>query len=125
MGHPTIRTDILKVLTDRPGMVVYVDEIVEQTGFTKKQIQAVIGSLLKSNVQGLSIAVHGNAWTYSPVNGNVWVDNPTAPVGPPVKTTPRKKKVEPRIFEEVGHTKSGELMIRDQNMTLYFAKEME
>lgn len=117
---PTIRTEILRVLTDKPGQVVYADEIMEKTGNTKSQVQKVMMNLLREELPGLSIAVAGNAWCY--ITGQQTVNVDTLLKGTFVP--PRKKKVELRVFEEVGRTKSGEIMIRDQDMNLYTAKEM-
>lgn len=61
---------ILRVLTDKPGQVVYRDEIVEVTGLTKEQVSNAIARLKrtgKSDVgEDIKVVITGQAWRYVP-----------------------------------------------------------
>lgn len=63
-----IRHEILEYLTDRPGVVVYKNDIVEATGFEARQVTAVMLSLTRDTLIGneIDVLVPGNAWRFRP-----------------------------------------------------------
>lgn len=64
------RDRVLKCITEKPGMVVYRDDIVQQTELTDDQVMGCMSQLLRDNDNPLSkdieIVVNGRAWRYVP-----------------------------------------------------------
>lgn len=63
-----IRQNIIKKITDRPGDVVYRDEIAEATGYTEEQVGAAVLGVQKRSSIGdeIETVVRGRAWRYRP-----------------------------------------------------------
>lgn len=64
------RDRVLKCITDKPGSVVYRDDIAQQTDLTEDQVMGCMGSFLRESNNPLSkdieVVVSGRAWRYVP-----------------------------------------------------------
>lgn len=109
MGSTPVRHEVLAVITKRPGEIIYLKDIVAATGLDEKQVQSAINNMrrddptLESTIQTVA---RGQAWRYDP-------------------TGRRRKDGEKRMFEELAVTKTGALIIQDQDGNLYRAEELQ
>lgn len=87
------RHNVLRHLTDRPGQVVYKNEIMEELNLTASQVTAAVLGLQRSSAIGSEIEtlVQGNAWRYRPTSTTATTTSPTnVPTvngSPPVQRT--------------------------------------
>lgn len=89
------RTLVLRTLTDRPGQLVYVDDIVNATGLTSRQVQGAINAARAASdtlATEIEVIIRGNAWRWRP--------RPTALATPPPSSTPEKPVKAPRATTE-------------------------
>lgn len=103
-----IRAAIMAVFTARPGQVVWLSEIQQATGETNpRRVQAAMAAMaamVREADMGLAVHTRGQAWTYRPT---------------PAAQTPTR-----RMFEEIGPTKDGAVVIQDDAGRLYRATEL-
>lgn len=107
-GRSRIRDRVLKYIEDARGANVYVGDMARDLNALEGSIQNAINDLRKSIPQ-LQVVIPGRSWR--------WVANAEAP-----KTEAAAK--EKRMFEEIGTTKSGDLLIKDTEGTIYTATEL-
>ena len=100
----------MSVLTDMAGKPVHLDTIVKRTDLTKTQVQAAMNHAVKD---GLPITVISKAtvWRLDALPESLKEDQPDNRTG--------------EVWEVVGHTKSGMVLLRDEDGILYRATEME
>ncbi len=105
-----VRAMCLKVLTDLAGKPVHVDTLMERTNLSAVQIKAAMNHAVKD---GLPIKVISTAtvWQFAGTVEPLKDDEPDNRTG--------------ELWEVVGHTKSGMVMLRDEVGILYRATEME
>lgn len=63
------RADVLKMITDNPGMIVYRDDIADKLDLTGEQVSSTVARLRAENnpiADEIEIAVPGRAWRYVP-----------------------------------------------------------
>lgn len=102
-----IKTWVLEYMTKRPGEHVYLDDMsaaASEQGktFTKRQIQTSIANSINTPAfAGVSIIVRGNCWVYRPQDAK-----------------------DKRLFEEVGVSKDGRVVIQDADGNLFIATEI-
>jgi len=145
----TIGVRCLRYLTDRPGEVVYVEQLAEQLGVTTRQVSQAMYNMLVRNqklADEVEVVVRAQAWRYRPNRGYTRpsterVDAPVdASIEPSTSTTsagshPRTRarstgarsssSTTSRYFEEVRKLPNDELLLVDENGKLYRAKELE
>jgi hypothetical protein len=109
-GMQPVRSIILKVLTDLHGKPVHCDTIVARTDLSPVQVKAGMNHMIKD---GLPVEVIQPA--------NVWIFRPDP--AETESTAPSNRTGE--LWEVIGHAKSGAIILRDENGTLYRATEME
>lgn len=124
----TFRTDVIRYLTDRPGQVVYRSDIAADVGIDVNQVQQCIYNLIKNRPIGneIEVVVAGNAWRYvpravttspettdQPVNGATRSVPATTTV--PVNVAARRSTstVVNRVFEEIGESQDGTIIIQE------------
>lgn len=74
-----IKHKIVKYVTDRPGQVVYKDDIINDGGFTAKQVTAAMLGIQRDGVLEIQTIVQGNAWRYTPSRSTVNNGQPVRP----------------------------------------------
>jgi len=104
-----VRSIVLKVLTDMAGKPVHVDTIVQRTDLTPTQIKAGMNHAVKD---GLPIKVIQPA--------NVWMF-----IGEDPKIDDQPDNRTGEVWEVIGHSKTGAVVLRDEDGILYRATEME
>jgi hypothetical protein len=79
----SIRSSVLRYFAGRPGDLVFVDDVVNDLGFTRKQVQSAVYNLVQqnSNVKNdFEVVQQGHSWRYIPnraaTNGQV-TESPT------------------------------------------------
>jgi hypothetical protein len=80
-----VRQTIIRYVTDRPGEVIYRDEIIEATGCAEKQITDVMRRIQVETSLGdeIETVVRGRAWRYVPNRSlPTHAPSPTIPVTP-------------------------------------------
>jgi hypothetical protein len=133
---------LYEYLTSHPGVVVYVDTLVEYTGRTPEQIKVGVNNMLQNRPHMKPLVdkvIQGQAWRYTPdgrVNSRRPSQRPTVPVNVPVPSTVTsasttaepatsnddiRTSTSPRMFEEVGELPDGDLVIRDDDGIMYRA----
>lgn len=122
MGHRWIITTLADYLIANQDRTVHLDELVRETQYTPSQILAALNKW-KQNRAGeqLRVIVPGRAWRYSddppaPSEQDIQPERPPAPAG--------RNAGDGRVFEHLGATAGGALILRDNNNVLYTAKEM-
>lgn len=138
MGHKWIITHVADYLVRNAGRTVPVGELQKETGFTTQQIASAVQNWRdKPGVRDrLVIDIPGRAWR--------WTDTPPAPRDtthrngaantehprPPTVTVPDKPPpaptgpAAPLMFEHIGQSVTGTLILRDDNGKLYTATEL-
>lgn len=106
MGQKRVQTrpPVMKYLTDHAGQLVHLQDIVDATGLTINQVQNAIGNARRESEmwsRTIEVITAGQTWRYRDV---------TTGSG--------------RMFEEVRVTKSGVLIIEDEEGRLYQAREL-
>lgn len=143
----SIRNSVLRYATQKPGETLFVDEIAADLGFTRKQVQNGMYNLLhdaRSTVRHeFEIVTSGTAWRYVPnrtpalasSNGQapqaaaIAAGSQVSAYAPATPTTtsqnPPAEPTSARLFEEVGKTSSGDILIQEsETKTFYRAIEL-
>lgn len=134
---------VLKSLTDRPGMVVYKDDIVNETGLPEHTVRATIANIRQQGRESsnnnhpgryLEIVARGQAWMYKPnsvqqsfsdtrpaprqraINHPVVVEMPSTVTEPSPKSVAHPVG---KLFEFVGKTGDGSSIIKDEKGRLF------
>lgn len=64
-----VSTRVLEYVTNHPGIVVFVNDVVEATGLTPAQVKQAIWGLRSKNpelAKEIEVIVSGSAWSYRP-----------------------------------------------------------
>lgn len=135
---------VLKCLTDKPGLVVYKDDIVDQTGLPEHTVRATIANIRQTGQNSpsgnhpgrfIEIVARGQAWMYRPNHveqpafqppqhhrprGTV-LQAPLKPELPLPAVEPPKAvaKSSSDIFERVGKTDRHEIVVKDETGKLF------
>jgi hypothetical protein len=130
------------------GLVVFIDDIADDTGFTQKQIAAAISYLRSRNAtlaEDLKVVVVGKAWQYLPRQGFVKSIEPAVPVEPPAPTptstppappapvrrepvrrsrTARSDDGDGKLFEQIGRMGDG-VLLKDIDKVVWVAHKLK
>jgi len=146
--------NVLQTITGRPGDVVYVNDIVEATGFTEMQVKHAMYNAFKNDLlTNIEVVIRANAWRYRPPQTMPVVTHQPSPdaITPPkrVIATPsramssaddsRSPKPAPvsaarslqvdsemtLVFEVVGKLADGGFLLRGSNDIVYTAREFK
>lgn len=111
MTRHSVTPTVMKVLTDRPGQVVYLNELIEKMPPTTPtaSIQEAIARKMREGM-AIEAIVRGQAWTYHPGR----------------KPERRTTTVRPgkRMFEEVGEAKAGFVILECEDGTIWRAEQL-
>ena len=139
-GKGNVRALVLREITKSPGVVVYLNDIMNHTGLTATQVKQSIYNMKALGVgDEIEIVIPANAWRYHPNASNGQepellaepddirvVSRSTLPdveiITPgnqlpeiPLKSIKRDKK----LYEEVGTTKQFGTLVQDEDGELY------
>lgn len=95
---------VLQYLSERPGSTVWITELAGTLNIEQRQVAQAVYYLATTKSQPIETVMNGNAWTYAP---NKAQTKPSRP-----------------LFEQIGVTKDGVLVLEDESGTLYRATEM-
>lgn len=105
---------VFEHLHANPGIEVTVHELSRATGFDARRVQNAI-SYLRNGVHGrdlkIDVLVSGSTWRYMP--------------GKPAEVASEPAPTGRRVFEEVGPTASGDIIIQDTKGALYRARLLD
>lgn len=107
MGYMLLYPVLLEYLTKRPGEVLNTADIARDIKATESQVKGAVKTLLGHGHDIESVS-RGNAYIYRGLKQEI-------------KTA---KKSDKRIFEEIGQSKSGAIVIQDAEGNLYKAEEI-
>lgn len=106
-GRKIIRPQVIEFLSKAPGSTHYLKDLAAGFAVTEKQMgECIAGIIRDEQLPGLEVTIRGRAWVYRP-------------------GAESKQGKGTRVFEELAATKSGDLIIQDQDGKLYRAKELE
>lgn len=125
MGHRWIITTVGEYMIKNPGRVIHLDELLNETKFTEPQIIAALNKWRNTRVPNrLQVVLPGKAWQYNETVPDT-VDEPKPPVvGHVIRNYGPRDTTDGVVFERLGSTNTGDLILRDTNGTLYTAKTM-
>lgn len=114
MGYPATRPQIMAYFTEHPNKTVTLDAISKGTKLRADQVRSAVSNIRTAHSNHeidfpIEIVQRGQIWRYSP-NGQV-ADVAAA-------------KSNKAIYEELGMTKAGDLIIQDESGKLYRAQEL-
>lgn len=98
---------VMKYMSDRPGQTVYVESMVEDLEMEARKVQQTINNARNDHKdfgESVEIVVRGSAWCYVP-NAST-------------------KKSGKRMFEEVGVTRDGSVLLECEDGGFYRAVEL-
>jgi hypothetical protein len=107
-----IRAELMEYFSKHPGTHVFLRELVETTQRTAEQVQGNISNLVRDHRSGKL-----NFYIECVTRGQVWMYLPN-------KEKPEVKRKGMRLFEELGTTKRGTIVIEDDEGNLYEAKDL-
>lgn len=108
MAGPPIRTKLIHYLRQHPGIEVFADEIAEALGESRKRVMSGMGNLLAGNQEKGAFAAEF-AQHVEKLEAGVWRYRPP---GVEVKQRDQKEPKEgKRVFQEVGTTKEGWMVL--------------
>lgn len=112
MGSPNIRNSVYDVLKAMEGEEVSLSIIIEQTGHTRDQIITALNNMRR--VSGLPVQPVVRGYSYR-------LGKETEANEAPANNTPPTTK---RVFEEIGVTRIGTIIIQDNTGNIYKAEEL-
>ena len=92
MGSVNIRHKILKYVTERPGQVVYLNDIVDGIDVGEKSVQGTLNKMTKEHAIELQVMARGHAWRWMPKPQAQIAPQPTIEIKPMELESPRPKK---------------------------------
>lgn len=100
------RAFLKEYFTKRPGQELFLDDILEDAhaegyAWSARQLQGAIANAVYQNVLSLETIIRGRSWRYLP-----------------------EKQNDRRVFEEIGVTKEGRVVIQDNEGTLWLAEQL-
>lgn len=128
---PVIAEKLLRYITDRPGVVLHKNDIAAELGLTPKQVSDNVYRLRERSGIGddIQVCIRAASWRYIPSRNAITPtprrSNESACDDPvPTKRRRRRRGGKPMIFEEVGETHDGKVIVRDESNVLYRLEEL-
>lgn len=116
MGSPRTTPQVLDYLIDNPGRVVCRQQIAEATALSAQQIRSAVQNLRVRSGENIEVVIHGESWIWRPREVEEAATATPEPAAP-VSAAPAQR----RVFEQIGTTRSGDLVIQDEDGSLYRA----
>lgn len=109
----SIRASLLTYFEKHVGQIVSLKDLVDATGLTPAQVQGNLRNLHNDPSdlgldmkQSLKVVTRGQQWLWRPVMATN-------------ATPPEEKPSTPRCFEEIGHTTSGDVLVRCEDGSIW------
>jgi biotin operon repressor len=112
MRGPARSGPVFAYLEHRIGQAVHVDDVAADLGFTKQQVKSAVNNLRTTKGIPIETLVAGYSWRYLP-NSKPSEDSPG-----------NGSNHTKRIFEEIGVTKTGLIILQDEDGNLFSAQEL-
>jgi hypothetical protein len=100
-----ITGQIKEYFVGNTGRTITLSELTSNLKNDARVIQQSMASILREKTPGFAVVVRAKAWKYDPA------------------TRPETKS-DKRMFEEIGKTREGEIVIQDDNGVLYLARNL-
>lgn len=97
-----VRSALLEEFHRKPGQVLYLQDLMTALDFEERQVRNSLNAILRMGNSGIVVDIPGRSWVYRPA-----------------------KQSSKRMFQEIGKTKNGAIVIEDENGNLYAAKELD
>lgn len=110
MGFPKTQPAVLDALIKNAGKPVSLNDLKRATGFHEGQIQAAIRNLIAAD-QPIKIVMKAQVWQY---NGT-----------PEPETEPENGPASGDVWEVIGRSKNGKIILRDGTGLLFVAEPMD
>jgi hypothetical protein len=105
MGSKAVAPKVLEWLHRNENIRIHLSDIVRDTGLTKEQVLNALGNLRRREGLDIETLVRGEAYAF--------------------RTTPAKPNGNgKRVFEEIGVSKDGRIIIQDVDGNLYETREL-
>lgn len=110
MGHSPTRPQVMAYFAARPGEHCFLENIVKETKLNHGQVRGAINNMIAANRRGelefpLEVVQKGQIWVHRP------------------KAEEASSTVS-KVYEQLGITKAGEIIIQDETGVLYKAQEL-
>lgn len=118
----SIGADVLKYLHERPGSVVFLDNMANDLGYEERKVQNAVYRIIGENPTLLRVKVRGRAWEVLkpvPAFDPVVVEADVVSEYPKILVNSQYGKVEPMLFDEIGKNSAGEIIAMDRDNNLY------
>jgi hypothetical protein len=105
-----VRATLMEYFTKNVGQYVYINDLTKSTGLKVDQVQGNINNIIRDHKLGkldfpITIITRGQIWIYKP-------------------SDKRSSTTDKRMFEELGKTKRGTLVLQDEQGNLFEATEL-
>lgn len=124
IGRVRVQPAILKYLAQYPGEEIWIDDLVNSTPFDEKQIQSAIMRLV-ANGYDIRVVMRGKSWSYHGLQRGQ-KPGTTAPktqalsvVPTPVSNLPEIQKAPRTMYEEIGLTSDGTILVQSETGVIY------
>lgn len=105
MGASRTSPQVLRILTERRGQDVSAADLVSATGLDHTQVRNAVRSLINREDQPIVVIQRGNMWRLG---------------APLAKVVSRPPRVADQLFERIGQTSDGDVLVKgDQTDTIY------
>lgn len=109
LPKPRVQGSVLTYVHNHPGKSIRIEDLVKATGFTATQVQAVMLRLSHDPARRITVIQRGSLWRYDPE--------------PEAVTEPQD--VNGNIYEAVGRSATGAIIVRDNDDVLYVLKPIK
>lgn len=111
IGRRIIKPTVVEHFQKAPGVPQYVNDLSKAFAVSEHQIQECVAGIIRNNsLPGLTCEIRGRSWMYRPQATEAADPNPRKPSA--------------RMFEEIGETRDGSVIIQDDAGKIYRAQEL-
>lgn len=114
---------ILRYIQDKAGQPVYLDELMQQFQAPRGSIQTVM-KRLRSKVPDLHVVTAGRVWRWAPDGTPAEAPSRAQVARAAGRRQPAQPQPAARVFEEVGTTRDGGVVIRDEQGAMWRASPL-
>lgn len=112
VGRRIIKPIVIEHFQKAPGIPQYVNDLAKALSSSEEKIQECIAGIIRTNsLPGLTCEIRGRSWMYRPQATEAADPNP-------------RKQLPARMFEEIGETRDGSVIIQDDAGKIYRAQEL-
>ena len=108
-GRTMIKPRVMEHFQKHPGEIQFVGDLSKQFNVTEFQISECIAGIIRTgSMPGLRVEARARSWSYLPQSNEA----------------KRQAQSAKRVFEEIGETRDGAVIIQDESGKLYRAQEL-